>query len=319
MESPILTASDGSPQALGALRIAYALAARDGRPLHVIAVLELFDFAAMSSPYPLMAAPPDFEERWRADLERDVRAQLKTLGPPPRQRRLAVEIGTPAVAIAHYAAEICASLIVVGSSRTTPLERLGASEMPIRIVQLAHAPLLVTPEDAEALPRRAVVGLDFSDFSIAAARAARRLVGADGEVHLVHVAWDWPAAYDWPAQADWLTSYRLGATARLEDVARTLDEEGAGAAVHTVVLDGDPVQQLLAYARRIDADLIAAGTHGHGFFSRLVLGSVSTPILRTAERAVLLVPPAIEVLRGIAPHAAAPSGGAGPADPLPGR
>ncbi|MCY7379971.1 MAG: universal stress protein [Gemmatimonadaceae bacterium] len=38
------------------------------------------------------------------------------------------------------------------------------------------------------------------------------------------------------------------------------------------------------------ADLIAAGTHGHGSVARAVLGSVTSDLLRGAHCAVLLVP-----------------------------
>jgi hypothetical protein len=60
--------------------------------------------------------------------------------------------------------------------------------------------------------------------------------------------------------------------------------------IDDVVLSGDPAKELLSYAERIEADLVAAGSHGHGFITRLVIGSVTTKLLRTATCAVLVVP-----------------------------
>jgi len=61
-------------------------------------------------------------------------------------------------------------------------------------------------------------------------------------------------------------------------------------AVETVTLYGDAGHEVLQFASRVGADLIAAGSHGYGFFSRLLLGSVATKLLRGATCAVLGVP-----------------------------
>jgi Universal stress protein family len=60
--------------------------------------------------------------------------------------------------------------------------------------------------------------------------------------------------------------------------------------VETVTLYGDAAHEVLQFASRVGADLIAAGSHGYGFFSRLLLGSVATKLLRGATCAVLGVP-----------------------------
>jgi hypothetical protein len=63
-----------------------------------------------------------------------------------------------------------------------------------------------------------------------------------------------------------------------------------GLHVDDVILSGDPAKELLTYAERTGADLIAAGSHGHGFVTRLVVGSVTTKLLRTAACPVLVIP-----------------------------
>jgi nucleotide-binding universal stress UspA family protein len=55
-------------------------------------------------------------------------------------------------------------------------------------------------------------------------------------------------------------------------------------------VNGHPGVALVDFARGARADLIAVGTHGAGFFSRLVIGSVTTYLLRSAPCSILAVP-----------------------------
>jgi nucleotide-binding universal stress UspA family protein len=72
------------------------------------------------------------------------------------------------------------------------------------------------------------------------------------------------------------------------DAALGLAEE-AGVPAHTMLLYGDAVDEIVAYADTIDADLIVVGSRGHGTLAGALLGSVSRGILREARRPVLVV------------------------------
>lgn len=54
---------------------------------------------------------------------------------------------------------------------------------------------------------------------------------------------------------------------------------------------GDPAEEIVNYAHKIDADLIAMATHRGSGFARGVLGSVTDRVLRTAEMPVMAVHP----------------------------
>jgi nucleotide-binding universal stress UspA family protein len=56
------------------------------------------------------------------------------------------------------------------------------------------------------------------------------------------------------------------------------------------VVSGEPTREILAAAKRLDADLIVMGRHGHGNLRRAVLGSVVEGVLRGAPCPVLVVP-----------------------------
>jgi nucleotide-binding universal stress UspA family protein len=66
--------------------------------------------------------------------------------------------------------------------------------------------------------------------------------------------------------------------------------EAAGIAVQTVMAEGEVPEVILAEARRIPGSLVVLGTHGHGGFENLVLGSVTEKVLRKAHCPVLTVP-----------------------------
>ena len=79
-----------------------------------------------------------------------------------------------------------------------------------------------------------------------------------------------------------------------EGDSESLDEaqaraEAAGVTSYTRLLRGDPVDEIVAYADTVDADLIVVGSRGHGAVASALLGSVSRGILREARRPVLVV------------------------------
>ena len=78
--------------------------------------------------------------------------------------------------------------------------------------------------------------------------------------------------------------------AELEPLERAHEAaEEAGVTAHTRLLRGEPVDEIVAFADVIDADLIVVGSRGHGAFTSALLGSVSRGILREARRPVLVV------------------------------
>jgi nucleotide-binding universal stress UspA family protein len=72
------------------------------------------------------------------------------------------------------------------------------------------------------------------------------------------------------------------------DEAHTLAEQ-ADVTAHQRLLQGDPADEIVAYADIIDADLIVVGSRGHGRVASTLLGSVSRGVLREARRPVMVV------------------------------
>jgi nucleotide-binding universal stress UspA family protein len=88
---------------------------------------------------------------------------------------------------------------------------------------------------------------------------------------------------------------RPGEEANRDELRERLEEFAAPARtaavdVRTALLEGEVVAAILAEARRVPGAMLVLGTHGHGGFENLVLGSVTEKVLRKAPVPVLTVP-----------------------------
>jgi nucleotide-binding universal stress UspA family protein len=289
METRILVATDGSDAALGALRLASALAERQGGTVEVAVVVE--PFPAIRSPVGELVGMTPRELEVAA-----VQAAREVVGDQLAALRLdaawpiTAELGSPAPSIVRLAQATHASLIVLGLGRHALADRLFGSETALRVMRLAHVPVLAVPADARELPRSAVVAVDFSDFSCDAARTAAEILAPGGQLHLAHVFGRSSPEAPWVGGTEWTDAYHASVELQLAELAR----EFAGAAdlrVETHFLAGEPAREVLRLAQQVGADLIAGGSHGTGFFGRILMGSVSTRLVRGATCAVLIVPP----------------------------
>lgn len=282
----ILVATDGSSGSNGAVRLAQRLADRDGSRIDAVAVYTPAPSARTGPSGCHSDSRPGEQEPGRMRTAAAERA--RNLGAPAVVASLRVVSGPVPSSIVREAVAAESSIILVGIGGHELLDRWLGTETALRVAETAHVPVLAVPPGAGDVPVRALVGVDFSPFCEDAARTAAALLGPGGELHLVHAA-----AKPMVHQGEWVTTR----TAFAEDAEREMAplkaelEASYGVAVHLHALDGDPVPELLDLAARLPADLIAAGSHGRGFLGRLLLGSVSTGLLRRAACPVLLAPP----------------------------
>ncbi len=111
-----------------------------------------------------------------------------------------------------------------------------------------------------------------------------KLLGS--ELLLIHVADGWAARnYEQLGLAE---SEEMIADRRyLEDRASLLRENGLGVQVHLAL--GNPPDEILKTAERVDCDLIAMTTHGHRLLGDLIHGSTITAVRHKSHIPLLLV------------------------------
>jgi nucleotide-binding universal stress UspA family protein len=290
MEMRIVVATDGSEAASGALHIACALAQRHGAAVEVVSVLEPFPIHAMAYGETVGLAKQELDDAARTARRHHVETQLTAAGGDIATWPVTCELGPPAPSIVRFTREKGATLIVLGLGRHALADRWFGSETALRVMRIAHVPVLAVAAEERALPDQAVAAVDFSEFSRDAAESVLQIIRPGGTLHLVYVLWKPSGETAWVEGRDWPEVQRQRLRGQLDELARRL--EGVhGIRVEPRFLEGDAAGETLRFAGTVGAGLIAAGSHGAGFFGRLLMGSVSTRLVRGATRMVLIAPP----------------------------
>jgi nucleotide-binding universal stress UspA family protein len=193
-----------------------------------------------------------------------------------------------------------AELVVVGSSHRGPLGRTYPGSTGDRLLQGSACPVAVAPRGLREAPpeRLAVIAVAFLDtpdaghaLEVAAGLAERvgarlRLVSVmprPAEVYLPVVGRD--------AEEAFVASSRELFRRALDEA---LDRVGEGVAAEAELLEGDVVDTLATLDRR-DADLLVCGSRAYGPLRRVLLGGVSSRLLRRSALPLLIVPRAGDV------------------------
>ncbi|MEX2177217.1 MAG: universal stress protein [Gemmatimonadaceae bacterium] len=283
-DQPLLVATDGSSPSDAALRAARAISDLTGQKVILLGVHAPMP---MMGPEVQIATTPNVDAEQRAALQSRLKEQLERVGiSAPWSEH--VVTGHPAATIANFATKIDAWLIIMGLGGHDLFERIFGDEMVLQVLRVGTAPVLAVAESFQSLPKRALAAVDFSSSSVQALALGGALMKWGGEITLAHVLSADREPLKWSStEADYVRS-----------VGRTLDRIvvdaglfGEAVRCERKVLSGDPSKQLIDLAKSQQPDLIIAGSHGHGFLSRLLIGSVSTKLLRKTGCSILIVPP----------------------------
>lgn len=279
---PLLVATDGSARSGAAVRAARAIASVTGRQVLVLAVHVPLP---VMGPEVQLATSEAMDVQSRAGLLGQVATQLDREG--ITDWPVKVTTGYPASTIAQLARNIDASLIVLGLGGHGVLERVFGDEMALQVLRVGLVPILAVAENFHDLPTRALAAVDFSPSSTRALELGGPIIGLGGTLTLAHVI---PSDTD-PADLPAMDRSHVGSIGReLERI--TADVAFAeGVTCEHRVLAGDPARELLELVGELRAELIITGSHGHNFLSRLLVGSVSTRLLRRAGCSILIAPP----------------------------
>jgi nucleotide-binding universal stress UspA family protein len=283
---PVLVALKPYDGCDAALAVAQWIAGDQHRPLHALTVLEVDAMSAVAAGVP--ALPEHYYDEERAAIAELLESRLARSRPAHATTRVDVLQGPAAHVVTDVARERGAHAIVVGTGRHGALGRLVYGERAVQIARLSERPVIVVPPDATARPvAEAMVAVDFSPVSQRAAQFAIDMLADQGRLTLVHVksavnlseegaGW-WEEAYE-RRTADLFR--RLVASLRPE----------RGITIATQLLHGEPAPALMAHARECEVGLIVCGGRRHSFIERLLLGSVSTELIRQSRCMVVVIP-----------------------------
>jgi nucleotide-binding universal stress UspA family protein len=150
------------------------------------------------------------------------------------------------------------------------------------------APIMRANKEMTMKQKQLIVATDGSPGSREALDAGLALAREAGAaVTLVYVRQKPPAILGDLFYQRSLSQELMRARAVLADAAALAAEQGIE--TDTEVLEGDPARSVLELARARQADLIVVGSRGRGMVAGALLGSVSSSIVRDADRPVLVV------------------------------
>jgi nucleotide-binding universal stress UspA family protein len=203
-----------------------------------------------------------------------------------------VEKGSPADALQALAERGEADLIVLGSTHRAAFGSVAPGSIAEHLLHGASCRLIIAPkgyghkDHSQDRLRVVAVGYDGMAESQAALDEAATLAGKfGGSVKVIGVATPAPpmaaaaAAQAGPEAGPDFQTRLYDAVAELPSELRAL-----------LVIDrGDPVKKLLEEAE-VGVDLLVLGSRGFGPVMRLLIGSVSSRVIRAAPCPVLVVP-----------------------------
>ena len=279
MRPRILIAYDATPEAADGLALGRLLANLVDGELHVARVLP--DTPSTE------ATDRDTQAMFRATLHETQQAAAKRLH--ERQVELWPVFGTPVgPGIQALATDRGVDLIVLGSPHHGPIGRVLLGSTAETVVAGAPCAVAIAPRRfrrrAALDPQVIGVAFDGSSESAAALDAGVDLARAAGArlrvIAVEPTVWSRPIRRQGPVAAE---------------LARACAELPDDIEIESVVLHGDPAHKLQEETERLG--LLVCGSRARGPLRRVMLGSVSTAVIRSAACPVVVVP-----RRALEPH-----------------
>jgi nucleotide-binding universal stress UspA family protein len=140
--------------------------------------------------------------------------------------------------------------------------------------------------------QRVLCPIDLSEHSrLTLHHAQATATWYDAELHVLHVRQDvMPVVASSHPVAPPNLIAGVGAAPPMTALHAFIAETGPPRPVFPVVRDGKPAPVIVDYAAEVGADLLVIGTHGHGGFERLLLGSTAEHVINEAPCPVLNIP-----------------------------
>jgi nucleotide-binding universal stress UspA family protein len=285
MTRPILAGADGTGSGLDAVAFGARLATAIGCPLVVACVCPEEALAAGAE------GETDEPRRQAASI---LEAARDAVGDLPADFRTVVST-SPARGLAELAEEAGVEAVVVGSTHRGPVGRVMSGSTAERLLHGTGCPVAVAPRGYHRHRSKPIeaIGVAFTDtpegreaVRVATDLAERaRLPLTVYSVVALHGNWLRPEA----VQPDPTVVPEEVRRAYGEPLDRVVAGLSDGVRATGELLFGEVVDELSMAAER-DVDLLVCGSRGYGPVRRVLLGTVSSALVRQASVPTLVVP-----------------------------
>jgi nucleotide-binding universal stress UspA family protein len=285
MTHRIITGYVETPGGRDALALGAGLADLDPSAEWTVARVYLYNPPAEAEP------PAGWRNTLRDAAEGELAAARARYGTRERTSFTAACGVSPADGLHRLADELAADIITVGVSHTEGLGRVLAGSATEQTLHGAPCAVAVAPKGYAARESKAVRtvacafnGSEESERALALAAAIAAEAGARLRIlSVVEQGAVWYGGYMGPGAA-------LDVREFVGEELELARQRHAGAVddVTVELLDGEPVAALSAAAA--SADLLVLGSRGHGPLRRVLLGSVSSRLVREPACPLLVVP-----------------------------
>ena len=207
-----------------------------------------------------------------------------------------VILASPFVGIAQAVAEAAPDLLVIGPHRWQVLRDVFVGTTAERTIRSVDCPVLMVNATPAGHYRHVLHTTDLSDASRDALLRFRALgLGDHARTSLLHV-FDAPAlrlafshSISQEDQKQYLEDEQRDAA---RDLARFLSSTDPGRLRQILRYEATPAaHEILKVADEEHADLIVMSTHSRSGLAKMLIGSVTEQVLRTAQIDVLAIPP----------------------------
>jgi nucleotide-binding universal stress UspA family protein len=288
MTRPVLAGADGTGSGLDAVAFGARLAAAVDAPLAVVCVRP--EQAGLAG----AEAEADVRRHAAAILGSARTVATEVAGSPPAEERTVVAT-SPARGLAELAEEEAVETVVVGSTNRGAVGRVMSGSTAERLLHGTGCPVAVAPRGYRRHGREALrtVGAAFADTPEGheAVRHAADLAARAGlpltvySVVALHANWFRPEAVQ-PDASVVPEEVRKAARDALD---AAIDGLPGGVQATGELLFGEVVDELSMAADR-GVDLLVCGSRGYGPVRRVLLGTVSSALVRQASVPTLVVP-----------------------------
>ena len=283
MYSKIIVGYDGSAQADDALALGKLIAGATGASLTAVTVLQ-------------------FDPQWGGrdihfqDLDAELTEKLEQAAQSAGAGAETVTSSSPAHGLHDYAEQADADLVVLGSAQHGKAGQILAGSVATSLLHGSPCSVAVAPHGYAGNPPDGIaevtVGYDGSDEARIALAEAIELARASGApVKVVAVAEPSPVVIGKGAGA---TQGRSELNKAIHETMRERLDEALSSAPDDVrlegtLVDGHPAESLAQIAVE-DGGVLVLGSRAYGPLRRVLLGSVSTKLVRTAPCPVVVYP-----------------------------